>query len=58
MIVWTRLWAAEEGQDVVEYTLLLAFIALVGAAAYLGISRSINILWTIANSQLATANAS
>lgn len=48
----------DTGQDLVEYALLLAFVALVGAAAYLGMSRSSNILWTAANSQLAAANAS
>jgi twitching motility protein PilU len=31
----------ERGQDIVEYTLLLAFVALAGAAAYIGMSRSI-----------------
>jgi Flp pilus assembly pilin Flp len=46
----------EAGQDLIEYTLLLAFIALSGAAAYLGISNSLTGLWTTANSRLAAAN--
>jgi Flp pilus assembly pilin Flp len=46
----------ESGQDLVEYSLLLAFIALAGAAAYLGMSRSTNTILSIANSRLAAAN--
>jgi Flp pilus assembly pilin Flp len=46
----------ERGQDIVEYTLLLAFVALVGAAAYIGMSRSTNTLWGVMNSRLAAAN--
>jgi len=48
---------AESGQDLIEYTLLLAAIALAGAAAYLGMSSSTNTLWSVANSRLAAANS-
>jgi Flp pilus assembly pilin Flp len=58
MIPWRKFIADETGQDLVEYSLLLAFIALVGAAAYLGMSRSTNTLLSIANSRLAAANSS
>ena len=47
----------EAGQDVLEYALLLAFIALAGAAALLNMSGSTNTLWSVANSNLAAANA-
>ena len=53
--VWKELWNGESGQDMLEYSLLLAFIALSGAAMYIGVGRSINGLWTIANSRLASA---
>lgn len=46
----------DRGQDIVEYTLLLAFVALAGAAAYIGMSRSTNTLWGVMNSRLAAAN--
>jgi Flp pilus assembly pilin Flp len=46
----------EAGQDLVEYSLLLAFIALAGAAAFIGMSSSVNVLWSAANSRLAAAN--
>ena len=48
---------AEDGQDLLEYTLLLATVALAGAAAYIGMSGSTNILWSVANSRLAAANS-
>jgi Flp pilus assembly pilin Flp len=51
-------WADESGQDIVEYSLILAFIALSGAAAYLGMSASTQGLWSIVNSRLASANQS
>ncbi len=50
------LFLDEDGQDLIEYTLLLAFIALVGAAAYIGMSTATNGIWTIVNSRLASAN--
>jgi Flp pilus assembly pilin Flp len=46
----------ERGQDIVEYTLLLAFVALAGAAAYIGMARSTNTIWGVMNSRLAAAN--
>jgi len=51
-----RFFRSEDGQDLIEYTLLLAFIVLVGAASYIGISRTTSSLWTIVNSRLSTAN--
>ena len=47
----------EDGQDLLEYTLLLAAVALAGAAAFLGMSSSTNTLWSVANSRLAAANS-
>ena len=47
----------ESGQDLLEYSLLLAFIALAGAAALLNMSGLTNTLWTVANNNLAAANS-
>ena len=44
-----------EGQDMVEYALLMAFICLTGAAAIIGMGGGISTLWTIANNRLASA---
>ncbi len=47
----------ETGQDAIEYALLVAFVALAGAAMFLGMSSSANTLWSVANSNLAAGNA-
>jgi len=47
----------ETGQDLIEYSLLLAFVALAGAAVFTGISSSVNSIWSAANSRLAAANS-
>ncbi len=46
----------EGGQDMVEYALLLAFIALAGAAFYIGVGQLTGGLWSITNSRLTSAN--
>jgi Flp pilus assembly pilin Flp len=48
----------EQGQDLVEYTLLLAFVALASAALFIGAGSSINKIWTIANNTLNNAATS
>ena len=50
-------WRDETAQDLLEYSLLLGFIALAGAAMFVGMSSSTNTLWSIANNNLAAANA-
>jgi len=47
----------EQGQDLIEYTLLLAFVALASAALFITAGGSINNIWTTANSRLAAANS-
>jgi len=49
--------ADESGQDLIEYTLLMAFVALASAALFLGAGGSISGIWTVSNSQLTAANA-
>lgn len=46
----------EQGQDLIEYTLLLAFVALASAALFIGAGGSVQGIWTQTNSQLASAN--
>ena len=45
----------EQGQDLIEYTLLIAFVALASAALFLGAGGSIKTIWTTTNTQLANA---
>jgi Flp pilus assembly pilin Flp len=49
-------WADEQGQDLIEYSLLMAFVALASAALFLGAGNSIKGIWSTTNSQLAAAN--
>jgi Flp pilus assembly pilin Flp len=48
----------DQGQDLVEYTLLLALVALASAALFISAGTSITGVWSIANSRLSAANAS
>ena len=50
-------WNDDNGQDLIEYTLLMAFVALASAALFLGAGGSISGIWTTSNSQLSAANA-
>jgi len=54
----TRLWHDEQGQDLIEYTLMLAFVALASAALFSSAGTSINQIWSKTNSQLSTAASS
>lgn len=46
-----------EAQDLVEYTLLIAFIALVGISIFIGTSGSVQGIWGASNTALAAANS-
>jgi Flp pilus assembly pilin Flp len=50
-----NLWNDEQGQDLIEYTLLLAFVALASAALFIGAGGKINTIWTITNNTLSNA---
>lgn len=56
MIFWQQVFKDDNGQDLVEYSLLLAFVCLVGAAAFIGMGQTITGIWGIANNRLAAAN--
>jgi Flp pilus assembly pilin Flp len=49
-------WTDEQGQDLIEYSLLMAFVALASAALFLGAGNSIKGIWSTTNSQLVAAN--
>jgi Flp pilus assembly pilin Flp len=48
----------EQGQDLIEYTLLLAFVALASAALFISAGGSVSGIWTAANTQLTNAATS
>lgn len=50
-----RFWQEEEGQDLIEYTLLLAFVALASASLFLSVGGSVNAIWQSGSTQLSNA---
>jgi Flp pilus assembly pilin Flp len=48
----------ESGQDLIEYTLLLAFVALASASLFLSAGTSISTIWGSASTQLSNAAVS
>ena len=48
----------EQAQDLIEYTLLLAFVCLATSALFISSGGSLTGIWTSANSDLAGANTS
>ena len=54
----TRFLKEEQGQDLIEYTLLLAFVCLASAALFISAGGSVGGIWSATNSQLAAANTS
>ena len=46
----------DDGQDLIEYSLLMAFVALASAALFMGAGKSITGIWSTTNSQLVQAN--
>jgi len=45
----------EQGQDLIEYTLLLAFVCLASAALFIGAGQSMASIWTDTNVILTSA---
>jgi Flp pilus assembly pilin Flp len=54
--ILNRIYREETGQDLIEYTLLMAFVTLASAALFIGAGGSISGIWTTTNNQLAQAN--
>jgi Flp pilus assembly pilin Flp len=56
-ILFRNFFNDEQGQDLIEYTLLMAFVALASAALFIGAGGSIKGIWTTTNAQLSSANS-
>ena len=50
-----RFLSDEQGQDLIEYTLLLAFVALASAALFTSAGASVKGIWTAAQGDLSSA---
>lgn len=53
-----KFWREESGQDLIEYTLLMAFVALASASLFLSAGGSISNIWQGASTQLSNAATS
>jgi Flp pilus assembly pilin Flp len=51
-----NLWRNKQGQDLIEYTLLMAFVALASAALFIGAGGSVKSIWTSTNNKLTAAD--
>jgi len=58
MKMLTNFLRDEQAQDLIEYTLLLAFVCLASAALFISAGGSVSGIWTSANTDLASANTS
>jgi Flp pilus assembly pilin Flp len=47
----------EQGQDLIEYTLLLAFVCLASAALFIGAGNTLAGIWSTTNGILVNANS-
>jgi Flp pilus assembly pilin Flp len=47
----------EGAQDLIEYTLLLAFVALVAAGFFIQSGQSTSGIWSLTNAKLSTASS-
>jgi Flp pilus assembly pilin Flp len=56
--LFRRFLRDEQGQDLIEYTLLLAFVALASAALFQSVGGSVSGIWGSTSTQLSLANAS
>ena len=52
---WARFWAGDQGQDLIEYVLMLALVSLASAALFTGAGGSISAIWSARNSELSVA---
>ena len=52
-----RFWRDEQGQDLIEYSLLLAFVCLASAALFINSGAQLNGIWATANAILVNGNA-
>jgi Flp pilus assembly pilin Flp len=53
-----QLWSDESGQDLIEYTLLLAFLALVAAGVFISSGTAVKSIWGSSSTMLTSASTS
>jgi Flp pilus assembly pilin Flp len=56
MIHIANFWYDEQGQDLIEYTILISFVALSVVGLFMGAGKDVKAVWATSNNQLAQAN--
>jgi Flp pilus assembly pilin Flp len=51
-----RFLREDDGQDLIEYTLLLAFVCLASAALFINAGNNMAAIWTVGNAYISNAN--
>jgi len=54
---WRNFWKEDGGQDLIEYTLLLAMICLASAALMVGSGDAVSTIWHTTNNNLSAASS-
>ena len=54
---WKTWWKDERGQDLIEYTLLLAFVVLAVAGLFVQGGQSISGIWSTTSAHLSAASS-
>jgi Flp pilus assembly pilin Flp len=54
-MILRNLWNDDQGQDLIEYTLLMAFVALASAALFISSGKYVSAIWSTTNTQLSAA---
>jgi Flp pilus assembly pilin Flp len=54
-LFWKSFWQNQSGQDMVEYSLLLAFVCLVSAALFIGVGRNVSAIWGYSSTSMQQA---
>jgi Flp pilus assembly pilin Flp len=52
----SNVWNQEEGQDLIEYSLLISFVALAVVGMFMGAGGDVKGVWASTNGQLSLAN--
>ena len=53
----SQFWKEQDGQDLVEYTLLLAMVCLASAALMIGSGEAVHTIWSTTNNNLSSAGS-
>ena len=53
----TNFWREEQGQDLIEYSLLLGFVCLAAAAIFIGAGQALQGIWSATCTVVSQANS-